>query len=40
LGAKTCSSKSFEYYEKYSSNIKSVVVSDEEALAACLKFLG
>ena len=40
LGAKTCARTLFEYFEKYRESIKSIVVSDKEAVDACFRFLG
>jgi hypothetical protein len=40
LGAKTCASKLFEYYQEYKENIESIVLSDREVVEAMSKFLG
>lgn len=39
LGAKTCAKKLFELYLENSKQIKSLVVTDKEAVDACIRFL-
>jgi L-serine/L-threonine ammonia-lyase len=39
LGAKQCASQLFNYYQENKNNIKSIVVSDTEAVDGCLRFL-
>jgi threonine dehydratase len=40
LAAKKCAKQLFDYHQQYRDNIKSLVVSDKQAVDACLKFLG